>query len=128
MSEYRNPKLEFGLAKDELINRLEGRLKKAPEYHIRSEEIASSIMAMMLEKTLMYGGANKEETLKRTIMASYYEGVGRKAKRLPTILDEIMVDDTNYDIRLELLDTIIDIAGYAILSLNSFGEELQNEV
>ncbi len=127
-SVYQNPKINFGLTKDEIIESLRERLDGASEYHMRSEQIGSSILEMMLAKTLMYGGTKKEDNLTRMIVKSYYQGVGRKAERLPDILDKIMSGDADIDVRKELLDTIIDVAGYAILSLNSFGEELQNEV
>jgi hypothetical protein len=96
-------------------------------YHDRTELIADSILTMMLEKTLMYGGNNSAATFQQKIFRAYYEGIGRKSDRLQGIMDRLIKNEKDEDARKELLDTYIDVVGYGLLAINALAEELQGE-
>lgn len=120
------PQINFFKTSSDILRDCNDRLINCTEFHYRSELVANSILNMMSEKTLMYGGDDNTIPLNQKILRTYYEGVGRKANRLPRIVERSINPD-DYAARKELIDTMIDIAGYAILALNAFAEEIQNE-
>lgn len=120
------PKLDFSKTKDEIIADLKARLGEDNNFHDGCEVIVCSLMNMMLEKTLMYGGDDNNIPLNDRILREYYGGIARKANRLPKIVKRSM-DPNDKAARKELIDTILDIAGYSIISLSSFAKEIQDE-
>jgi hypothetical protein len=100
-------------------------LQESSKFHRDTEIIARNILDMMREKTLMYGGNDNSIPLEEKIHRAYYEGVGRKANRLPAIGKRVL--EGVPAAKRELLDTYIDIVGYGLLALNAMVEDLQGE-
>lgn len=118
------PRIIFnGLAVD-MRTSLRERLDDCSDYHLVSEAISSQIMETMYQKTKMYDGGKKMDNLYDQATKSYYEGVGRKADRIPGILKRIRASDDDSAVH-ELVDTLVDIAGYAILSLNDLKPHME---
>ena len=119
------PKIDFDISRTQLIESLSNRIGSAPKYHIKTEVICNSILNMMLEKTIMYGGDNNNIPFDEKLLRSYYEGVGRKAGRIPTLMKNAI--EGSKSSKLELLDTYIDVVGYGLMALNAIAEEIQRE-
>ena len=119
------PKIDFNKTPQQIVEDLYKRLDVKNPFHQQNEIVACSILNMMLEKTLMYGGNDNNIPLNQKILRSYYEGIGRKSNRLPSIVEKCILGDKNA--LNELVDTVIDIAGYSIIALSSFAEEIQSE-
>lgn len=112
------PKIDFRLDREALPQRLYDGLEKPHPYHLTNEIIARQLLDMMKEKTEMYGGNKDLGTLFEQATRAYYEGVGRKANRIPMLLKRIAIDEGDEAALAELVDTYLDIAGYAIIALN----------
>lgn len=118
------PKLDMKLTEGEIIHVLSDILAPdCPDYHRRTEIIARQILNMMYQKTLMYGGDEKTLPLEEKLNIAFYEGIGRKAKRIPSISKRVLEGDAAA--KRELVDTFIDIVGYGLMALNNTIEELQ---
>lgn len=90
------------------------------------ETLANQILNMMAEKTKSYGGMNNKDLDDpvQNFMCLHYEGVNRKAKRLPTLVSKL-AESRMRDAHAmhEYKDTLIDLVGYALLTL----VELENK-
>jgi len=119
------PKIDFGKSKNNLEDDLTDRLGAENAYHNRNELVVSSILDMMLEKTKMYGGDDNEAPFNEKVKTAYYEGIGRKSKRLKKIIERVLEDQGDQAAKAELVDTLIDTAGYSIMFLAAIAEEVQ---
>jgi hypothetical protein len=113
----------FECSDDSIEKRLSERVENCIPFHFRNEVIASSILDMMLEKTNMYGGGKCASDYVEQATKSYYEGIGRKTDRVFGILKRLPDESA----KIELIDTLVDIAGYAIMAINSL-EKLDDKV
>lgn len=111
-----NKNIDIELRPLEMLDAFDTRTESCTPYHMRNESIASQVLDVMFEKTKMYGGSRKLDTLHEQATKSYYEGVGRKSDRIQGILRRLR--DGDEEARLQLIDTLIDICGYSILMLN----------
>jgi len=122
-------KIDFTLTDEQIHEHLELSLKYSSDFHRHTELIARSVLDMMAAKNSMYGrGASEEMSLKSRITRAYYEGIGRKAARMPTMVDRILADGSDYEAKAQFLDTLIDVAGYAFLGLAAVSEEITKEI
>ena len=118
------PVIDFEASPDLLHTALTNRLLTTCTYHTTNEVIVSQVLDMMLEKTKMYGGNQPLPTLSEEACRVYYEGIARKVKRLPAIINRLRAEENDGEARSELIDTLVDICGYSILGLNDIGKHL----
>lgn len=120
------PKIDFSKTKSEIQDNCRIRLNVGNRFHNRNEQVVCSLLNMMLEKTQMYGGDDNTIPLDEKILRSYYSGISRKSNRLPEIIKN-STKENDKSAKIELVDTILDLAGYCIIALSAFAEEIQNE-
>jgi hypothetical protein len=122
------PKIDFSKDGLELISDLKNRLSANSEFHFRNELVANSLLNMMLEKTLMYGGNDNSVPVNTRIVRAYYEGIGRKANRLPRIIERIIESGgKDLEAKKEFIDTLLDLGGYSIIGLAAVAQDIQDE-
>lgn len=125
-SNEHSAKIDFDVSVEEIRKNLENRLRSSNPAQMQNEIVANSLLNIMHEKTGNYGGANPSIDFSEKLTLFYYEGMNRKTKRLNYMFSQWM---KGQDIsHLDLLDTILDIAGYGILGIGDFGKELQTGI
>lgn len=117
------PKINQHVTIEQMAADLANRFGSHNSYHLQTERVANSILNMMLEKTIMYGGndTSKEDFID-SLDRSYFE-LMRKANRLNSIRKLIKEGDETA--KAEYLDTLIDVVGYGLMSLVDLSEDLQ---
>lgn len=116
-------KIDNHVTIEQMAADLANRFGSHNSYHLQTERVANSILNMMLEKTIMYGGNNTQsEDFVDSLDRSYYE-LMRKANRLNSIRK--LIKEGGEEAKAEYLDTVIDIIGYGLMSLVDLSEELQ---
>jgi len=86
------------------------------DYTERLEVLNNKMMELMRRQTGLYGGNKIVDDMKEQVVKTYYEGLGRKFERMPSLLKKYM-EHGEAHVLDTIIDTIADINGYALMSL-----------